>query len=255
MEEQKLVVLNTDQKEVVQRRAKDAFFALKQLADWVEGDQLSEEMRETLPNLIHMHLSDVKKAIGHTGEESDREKEMTRAITKNMQDRIKELEKMVENQTSILSVKQQLKAIGDKLNVWWDEKGFNYIKDIGFSSGGNIIITFGFMLESMSLRYSDTPDSDQRAALKKIQDFKDQGYVFIKNKDENDKELVDCEKNRELLIELITSTFPSAIITKWENHRYVYKCPDQGKFYLRSFEVIIYDYSDIEEFFKVTEQV
>lgn len=35
MNEEKKVILNADQKEVVERRSKDAFFAIQQLNEWV----------------------------------------------------------------------------------------------------------------------------------------------------------------------------------------------------------------------------
>lgn len=245
MQEEKKVVLNADQKEVVQRRCKDLFFAVKQLDEWVQSDSLTEEMRETLPSLATHHLDDIKKTVGCTGEEPDHLKEMTKSLNKAREEHIAELEKMVINQNSLLVVKQQLKAIGEKINKWWDEKGFNYIRDITFSENGNLVINFGFMLDSLSLRYSDTPDSDKKAAKEKVQGFIDKGYIFCKSQHSNDKDLIDCDDNRKLINELIKSTFPSAKICKWENHIYMENGPDKDKYHLRSFEVYIYDYQDI----------
>lgn len=246
MEKEKVIVLNEDQKEVVLGRSKDAYFAIKQLNEWIQSDSLSEEMRETLPSLISHHLTDIKKAIGFTGEEPDRFKEMTKALNKAREDRISELEKMVESQNSILVVKQQLKSIGDKINKWWDDQGFNYIKEISFSENGNIKVILGFMLDSLSLRYSDTPASDKKSAKEKIHGFINQGYLFAKSESETDKELIDCDHNRELLTKLIAKSFPSAVVYRWENHRYMEKGPDKDKFYIRYAEAYIYDYSDIE---------
>lgn len=246
MEEEKVVTLNEDQKEVVLRRSKDAYFAIKQLNDWVQSDSLSEEMRETLLSLTKSYLTEIQKTVGYTGEEPDHIKEMTKQLNQNLHDRITELEAMVNNQNSLLSVKQQLKSIDDKLNKWWDDEGFNYIKDISFSSGGNIKVNFGFMLENLSLRYSDTPHSDKEALKDKIQDFVDKGFIFAKTDRGNEKNLIDCDKNKELLIQMIRDTFPSAKVISFTNHLFMEKGPDKDKHILRYFEVYIYDYSDIE---------
>jgi len=246
MEDEKIVVLNADQKEVVLRRSKDAFFSIKQLNDWVQSDSLSEEMKEALPSLATSYLSDIKKAIGFTGEESDRMKEMTRQLNQSLHNRIAELEKMVDSNNSILSVKQQLHSIDRKINKWWDEKGFNYIQDITFTGGGNIKVVFGIMLDSLSLNYSDTPDTDKNTAKDKVQGFVDDGFMFVQYKHGREKDLIDCDHNRKLLLNLIKSAFPSAKVASFRNHRVMQSGEDKGKFSIRDFEVYIYDYEDIE---------
>ncbi|WP_121616658.1 hypothetical protein [Virgibacillus halodenitrificans] len=245
MLEEKKIVLNADEKEVVERRSKDLFFAVKKLNDWVQSDSLTEEMRETLPTLVNRHLDDIKACVGFTGEEPDHLKQMTKSLNKAREEQIAELEKIVESKNSILTVKQQLKEITDKINNWWDVKGFNYIKDITFLENGIIVVNFGFMLNSLSLRFSDTPNSDKKAAEEKFQRFIDNGYIFAKSESSCDRDLIDCKVNRNLLSALIKSSFPSAKITKWENHIYLNKGPDQDSFYLRSFKVYIYNYEDI----------
>jgi hypothetical protein len=246
MEESNMVTLNDDQKEVIKRRSNDAFFAIKQLNDWVQSNSLTVEMRETLPSLITHHLTDIKKTVGFTGEEPDHIKEMTRQMNQNLHNRIAELEKMVDSKNSILSVKQQLHSIDRKINKWWDEKGFNYIQDITFTGGGNIKVVFGIMLDSLSLNYSDTPDTDKNEAKAKVQGFVDNGFMFVKYKHGREKDLIDCDHNRELLLNLIKSAFPSANITSFRNHRIMQHGEDKGKFLIRDFEVYIYDYEDIE---------
>jgi hypothetical protein len=241
-----IIVLNKDQKEVVDRRSKDAFFAITQLNDWVQSDSLSEEMREMLLCLATSYLSDIKKEVGFTGEEPDHIKEMTRQLNQNLHDRIQELEHMVNSQNSILTVKQQLKSIDEKINLWWDEEGFNYVQDITFTGGGNIKVIFGFMLDNVALRYSTTPHSDKEVLNDKIQKFVDQGFILAKKNYGNEKDLIDCEQNRNLLIQMIKTAFPSARILSFKNRIYMTDGPDKDKYVLRDLEVNIYDYADIE---------
>lgn len=203
-------------------------------------------MRETLPGLITTHLLEIKKIVGFTGEEPDHIKEMTRQLNLYKENRIKELEQMVDNQNSLLTVKQQLKSIDTKINKWWDEEGFNYINGITFTGGGNIKVVFGFMLENHSLNFSSTPHSDKESLKEKVQRFVGQGFIFAKNERGNDKDLIDCDKNRELLIQMIAPAFPSAKVISFRNHLYMQNGPDKNKLILRDFEVHIYDYADIE---------
>lgn len=247
MEEKKGLTFTEDQKEVVARRSKDIHFAINQLNEWVGSNSLTEEMKETLPRLAEQHLDDIKKTIGVSAGELDRLKEMTRSLNKAREERMKELEGMVENQNSILIVKQQLQSIGEKITKWWNKEGFGYVKEITFSPGGHIIVKFGFMLRNLSLRYSDTPNSDRKKMGDKIKNFIDEGYIFAKGEDTSEKDLIDCDANRLLLTRLVKSIFPSAEINSWENLRYMEKGPDSDKHFLRLFTVYINDYEDIEK--------
>lgn len=246
MEEEKVISFSADQREVVDRRSKDIFFAIKQLNDWVQDGTLTEEMRDTLPNLAKSHLDAIGKMIGYTGEETDRLKDMTKQMNQYLHDRIKELESMVNKQNSILTVKQQLKSIEDALRRWWDDKGFHYISDISFTGNGCLEVKFGFMLDNLSLGFSSTPHSDKEALKNKKQNLKDQGYVFARSKHEKEKDLIDCDSNRKLLIELVHSVFPTAKITSFRNHLYMEKGEDENNFIIRDFEVYIYDFEEIE---------
>lgn len=247
MDEKKNVVLNADQKAVVEKRSKDVFFAIQQLNKWVQSNSLTEDMREALPNLATNHLLAIKEAVGFTGEEPDHLKEMTRAMNQSLHDRIEELEMMLSNQNSLLTVKQQLNAINEKINKWWDEEGFNYIQDITFTGNGTIKVVFGFMLDSSSsLMFSKTPHSDKESLKAKIQSLVDQGFIFAKKDHGNDKDLIDCDQNRELLIKVVMSAFPSAKVISFRNHLFMDKGVDENNYILRDFEVYIYNYEDIE---------
>ena len=71
----------------------------------------------------------------------------------------------------------------------------------------------------------------------------EQGYVLsgLDNKDKREVELVDCDKNRELITQLISEQFPSAFICSISNFG-----RQNGVFLIRDIEIMIRDLHDID---------
>ncbi|MGR5963179.1 hypothetical protein ACT7DN_30565 [Bacillus paranthracis] len=80
--QEKLVVLNADQKAVALKGLKDLFFATQQMHEWLSKDTLTEEMKGTLISLSESYISDVAKATDY---ESNLVKEKEKTLCGNSQ--------------------------------------------------------------------------------------------------------------------------------------------------------------------------
>lgn len=245
MAEQKLI-LDADKKAVVEREIKSTYSALATLLDWVQNDSLTIGMRETLPNLVDSYMRNVKESIGFTGEESDQEKEIKESIGQHYQKEIKELQQALANQNSITGISATAKLAFDKIDKWWDIEGFDYIREKSITAGGTIKLELGFMIDSLSSRYSKTPESDKELLKTKVQYLAEKGFQFTPKKRGYGLDVIDNDNNRILLQQLIKEAFPSARVWKFENHIRRTNDEKDDYFVIRSVEITIMELSDIE---------
>jgi hypothetical protein len=242
--EENFVKLNEDNKMVIKRRTNEMIEAAKFLSGSVSNDELDIEMKETLPGLMQNHLNNIMTAVGYTGLPSERDKEINQSVNKYLQEQIKELQALVENNNDFTPVKGNISLIGKKIDKWWDEKGFNYISELTFNKYGNINITFGFMLDSFSSNHSETPDTEEKLAREKFDNLIKDGFIFLKERNDSEKNLIDCDENRELLKKLIHSVFPTAKIMSFTNR--LHNNNAEGKMYIRYMEVSVSEYEEIK---------
>lgn len=244
--EKSKIVLNNDQKAVVEREIKSAYSAMSQLLEWIKSDSLCEDMKETLPKLVDSYMNTVKETIGFTGEESEREKEMTESLGQYYQKQINDLEKALENQQSISSISANVEFAFKKIDKWWDVEGFNFIRNKQITEGGVVKIEFGFMLDSFTANYSKTPISDKEQLKTKVQYLIEKGFQFTPKKRGYGLDLVDNDSNRKLLETMIKAAFPSARVWSFNNHLRRTNKEQDDYFIIRGVEISIIDLTDIE---------
>lgn len=235
-----------DQKAVVRRELESAYGSMATLLDWVEKDKLTEDMRESLPGLVDLSMKQVKTTIGHTGEESERVKEMTESIGAMYKRQINDLQTALREQGSIGSLAANTKMLFQKIDKWWDIEGFNYSSEKSVAESGVIQIKLGFMLNSFTSRYSATPVSDNENLKTKTQYLRDQGFEFTPSLRGYDLDLLDSDTNRKLLEELIKKAFPSAKIWSIENRLRRSHNDEDECHIIRSLDVTIQDIADVE---------
>ncbi|HDR4908338.1 TPA: hypothetical protein QCR48_004853 [Bacillus cereus] len=209
----KLVVLNADQKVVALKGLKDLFFTVQQMHEWLSKDNLTEEMKGTLISLSECYISDVAKATNYESNLA-KEREERHADIRNANIRIRELEQQMANMKPIDGLKEQLAGLTRKIDEWWDELGFNYISEMSFSKWGGLDIKFGFQLGRVSMLLSSTPVSDKEDDADKIQQLRDKGFVFTE--EDSEAHLADNDTNKQLLVQLLEERFPSIRITGME---------------------------------------
>lgn len=240
----KKLTFTEDQKSVVERELKSVLGSMSMLLDSVKKDELTEEMKEMLPKLIDSYFSQIKKTIGYIGEKSEREKEIEESIIESLRKEVEDLEKALKEQDSIASIAANVKMLFEKIKKWWRIEGFNYISECYITENGNVSLKFGFILESFTASYSDTPVTDRKNMMTKLDYLKSKGFEFAKKRRGYGLDIVDNDNNRKLLIEMVQEAFPSAKVFKFNNH--LRSTKDLDCFVVRHMEVMIYDLSDIQ---------
>lgn len=211
--QEKVVILNADQKAVALKGLKDLFFAAQQMHEWLSKDTLTEEMKGTLISLSESYISDVAKATDYESNLA-KEKEKRYAEIRNANTRIHDLERQIADMKPIDGLKEQLAGLTRKIDEWWDELGFNYISEMSFSKWGGLDIKFGFQLGRLSMLLSSTPVSDKEEDADKIQQLRDKGFIFTE--EDREAHLADNDTNKKLLVQLLEERFPSIRITGME---------------------------------------
>lgn len=240
------IMLNEDQKTVVNREIKLAQNTLATLLHWVNKGSLSEDMKETLPILVDTYMGTVKEAIGFTGEESDQEKEMTESIGHYYQGKIKALEKALEEQQSIASISGNVSLLFKKISKWWNVEGFHYVREKSITHSGSATFELGFMLNSMTSMFSKTPVSDKQGLQTKVQYLTEKGFEFAPKMPGSNLDLIDNDNNRNLLHDMIKQAFPSARAYSFNNQMLRANDEKDDCFIIRGVEVTIHDLSDVE---------
>ncbi|TCZ76157.1 hypothetical protein E0485_15070 [Paenibacillus albiflavus] len=239
MTQEKLIVLNDDEKAKFLKSTKDLFFAVKQIHEWVESDSLTEEMAGILPSLIEGHFCDISKQLNYESALT-KEKEERHLQIRNANQRIRELEKQLGEAKPLDGLPEQLKHLASTVSNWWNKHGFHHVSDEEFTEYGHYKARFCFMLDHISM-FSETPVTDKISKKDRLKQLAAEGYEIVYNKYGRSPELLDNDNNRSRVIKLIQSRFPSAVVFKTRNHF----DRSEGYFTIRDMEVYIYDLKDI----------
>lgn len=170
------IILNPDQKAVALKILKDMFFAVKQLHDWISGDELTQEMAGILLNLIEGHFSDISKQLNYesvlTKDKEERHQQIREANT-----RIRKLEKQLGESKPMDGLKEQLQFLASTVSNWWNKYGFHHVSEESFTEYGHYTAKFCFMLDHIST-FSDTPVTDKRTWQERIQELTAEGWAL-----------------------------------------------------------------------------
>ena len=243
MSEEKYIQLNADEKEVALRELKNLMQGASHLKSLIDEEKLTEEMKSMMINLLLHYTEDAGKALhyeGKTRAEKDQDTQMIRSLN----ERIRELEGQIGNDNPTAGLKEKLNFLSSRLRKWWDNQHFNYIDSIRFSEGGNIIVTFGFMINSgVGLRHSNKPATKREQMKSEIQKLQDKGYD-IYSKGRSETYVLNTPNNWELLTTLIHSTFPNSKISNVDIRRDPYE-NNENIFYFNRIEVYLYNAEEV----------
>ena len=239
---EEMVQFTTDEKAVLEREIKSAYHALSTLLDWVKNDGLNEEMKESLPYLVDSYMSKVKEVLGFTGKESDRSKEMKKAVMMQYQKRIQELEEALKDTAQISGLSETIKVAFNKVNKWWKEEGFGYISEKAITDNGIMKMELQFSLSNFLYTYSDTPESDKDLLNNKIFELKQKGFQFAPKRNGRELEVLDNDNNRSIIMAMVKEAFPTAKVWEFRN---VISNPG-SHIILRGVTFGIYDMAEVE---------
>lgn len=241
-QDKKMVVLSDDEKALSLKSAKDLFFAVKQLHDWINDETLSEEMKETLLNLSEHYIADLSEVLHFNSLSAAKVEEKHREIREaNM--KIRELQKKLGENTPINGMCDLMNNLHWSLYEWWELQGFDHFSEDSFGSFG-FKAKFYLGLSSFN-SFSKTPVTDQKNNKTKIEQMIEDGYQieFVQG---DGWLLIDTDSNRDKIINFVKNKIPSIDITCWNNF-----CirTDSNKFQLRAFEGYIRDLNDLKRIY------
>lgn len=240
--QEKIVEFNEDQKSVLLKTLKDLHHANGQLYEWVERDELTEDMSKILPSLIESHFSEIAKIVNYESHLLA-EKEKRHEDIRNANLKIRELEEKLGSDKPVDGLKEQLRHLWKTVQTWWNTEGFHHVSEECFYPYGGLKVEFHFMLDHFR-SYSQTPETDKRNKQEHIQLLRDKGFEFADfEQDRSEKlSLIDNPHNRKLLTAMLRERFPSIQIHKWGN-RCSRKDPDT--FLIWNIDAMIVDLADI----------
>lgn len=235
------VILNADQKAVAQKTLKDMFLAVRQLHEWINNDNLTQDMAGILPSLIESHFTDIAKQLNYESVLTKEKEERHQQIREENQ-RIRDLERQLGENKPIDGLKEQLYLLANIVSDWWNEHGFHHVSDEKFTEHGHYTARFCFMLDYIST-FSETPETDKKSKKQRIEELINEGWEIFYEENGRSPKLIDNDNNRAKLTQLIKSRFPSSKIVKTRNW-----CTDNANvFTFRDIEIYIYDLTDIPE--------
>jgi hypothetical protein len=240
VEKEEVVVLTEDNKTLGLKELKDLYNAAGTLYEWVKSDTLTVEMKETLFSLIESYTAGAGKYIGFDSmaqEKIDKMHEKIRAAN----DKIRGLEEKLADSASPDMVKEFLDKAHWAMYTWWKSFGFSLVTDDSFNGYG---YKARFCLDIGHISFISThPSKDKKESEDRLQKMLDDGWKLKIPNRERSYHILDTPDNRDKIYALIRQKFRSAKITKWEN----WNLGQSDEFYLRDFEIIIYDYQEIKD--------
>lgn len=232
-------VLDADQQAVAQRELREMIFGLSHLLKTVtENGTMHVGTTRAVFSVAESRLVDIAKLVGieiHT--QVEQEDRYARLRAANI--RIRDLERQLGAAVTPDVIQMGVQSVCDRLNKWWDQRGFGYIGDLRMTQYGHIEANFSCMLTgTWALTGSKTPISDKEAKALWIASLAERGFVLTD--DDGDPAILDCDQSRQALRELFAD-IPSASIVSTTNHT-----NRHGSCVLRDAKVYIRKLQDIE---------
>jgi hypothetical protein len=242
VEDEDLITLSPDSREVVTKQLREGISALATVLDILKGsDTLSAGITRTVLRVTEYALSDVAKTTGiETQTRADIEQRHADVRRLNM--RVRELESQIGAGASPEILKHGLTAASAKLKAWWRAEGFGHTAELSFTDYGKIKATlschlFGRHIYSMS----KTPLSDREKHERWISSLEERGFTLHFPEGRGDPEIEDCDRSRQGIARLLRSRLPSCDIAQTRNH----KGYQTEKLSLKDVEIYIHDLADV----------
>ena len=216
--------------------------AIASLQELLTKDELDADYATTLLGLVELNMADVSTRIG-VPTENQAEVEERFALIDAANIRIHELERQLGEAAQIDSLIHGVKLLEEKLRHWWKTEGFGHTSKFSIDSYGAKATLSGALSGKLSSIFSDTPVSDKEDKMLWLNYLVKEGFVLsgFDNKDKREVELVDCDKNRDLIVKLISDQVPSAVICSISNFG-----RQNGIFLIRDIEIMVRDLHDID---------
>lgn len=231
-EDKTLVVHNPETEKKLIKAKDEIYYAIQELTSQYKQQKLQEGFKETLLSLCEHYTKNLCDVMGYNGilkkEYEERYKEIRELNTEN-----RELRKQLGEKVSNEDCREKIKNLRESVEKWWNIEGFGHISEISFGGYGDCKMKLSGMI-THSYR-AEIPKSEKQ----KVQQLVDMGFSLDNNEH---KWVLDTDKNRSLLLNLLKRKYPSAYIQYYKS--YGGRKGDWPE--MRDIEVIITDLNDIQ---------
>lgn len=156
-------------------------------------------------------------------------------MLRDSNEKLRELEEKLKATDSRKFLSEGINGSYELVSKWWDDLGFNYIKDFKVEYSGRITCMFGFMLFKMNStgENSVTIKKENEILLKELKSKYDISKVVT------GEEILDTDKNKALIVAEIKKFSPNSSVVTWHINEF------KGIRFIRNVEVTI-DLKDLD---------
>lgn len=211
----KEIVLNPDNRAVLQKKVRDVMGAMATLADIAKGEQgINAELARNVLFVSEHNLADLGKLLGI---ETDSAADIARrnAMLREANMRVHALEAQLGAAQPVTDIQAGVKHLAERVGKWWRYEGFGHVSETNFARYGCSLSLSCHLFGHFRIIDSATPVSDKEAKQKWYDWLTAQGFVLVKSRGE--MAVQDCDASREALRWLLTKRLPSAQIQSFEN--------------------------------------
>jgi hypothetical protein len=242
--------LDADGLAVVKKKTADMRFALTTLAQTFEKEEVSdnEELIKNILGLVEYGVADLSKKVG-IPTQSQTDVEERHARMRQLNERVRELEKQLGATVGPEHLTGALKELGAKFKHWWRHiDGCGLVSDFRINEWGTVKAKLSLHLTGDGLSTdSETPVSDKERRKLWLESLKERGFQIV-DEDRYTSRLIDNDHNRKLICDTIKAKFPTAIIAEIKNHH-----DRKHGFLLCDAIVYIYDLREVDALEPATE--
>jgi len=212
------IALSADQQAVALREITDLTHGLAVIADELaKGRPLQPEMTRNILYIAEASLANISRVTGIEIESALRRGERYAHVHK-ANERVRELETLLGAGVSTEQTQLALRGLLRRVRHWWRDNGLGHLSELRLDEHGQLDIKLScHLFGGVRSTGSSAPVSDRSRKQRWLDTLRAQGFVL--NDDERDPDtVVDCDASRQALIQLVTTTLPSAQVYSISNH-------------------------------------
>lgn len=209
--------LNPDQTAVAKRQFRDILMGVGTLADLLnKGEELPHGLAKDVLSVSEHKIAELGKLFG-VDTVSEQKIEQRHGEMRRLNTRVRELEAQIGASQSPAMTQMGLGVLSRYLRHWWTLEGFGHISEESYDQYGATIKLSCSLFGSFPLLDSPTPVSDKDRKQQWLQGLADRGFELVADRD--DRELIDNDNNRRVLLQMFAVRLPSAVVASFQNYR------------------------------------
>jgi hypothetical protein len=226
-----LVEYDTDKKKGIIKKTSDLISLAAHLRNLIDSDKLEEGFKEIGSSLLESYTTGLLKEFNYNSVlVKEKEKRIEQVRSLNIENR--ELRQQLGEKASAEDVRECLKSISEKINVFWDEEGFQYLKIKEFAPYGMRVI---FNTSSLHSMWHGSSSGLERH-IEKLKSF---GFELCGDDEKKDDALLFSEANVSAFTSVLSNHFKSFKVFDVKARNF------NGNLLIRDIEVYFQDFDEL----------